>query len=93
LAAPGFLDFTRGTLLADLRFIEKEKIMADVYNNHGEQRPRTADLNSYNAADEAPRNISRATWLMIGATVLFLIIFGILMAFYLSYPAGGGANG
>ena len=66
--------------------------MADVYNNRGDQTASTADLNSYNAADEAPRNISRATWLMVGATVLFLIIFGVLMALYLSYPTGGGGG-
>lgn len=67
--------------------------MADVYDNQSERKAPTADLNSFNSADEAPRNISRATWLTIGATALFLIIFGILMAFYLSYPAGGGGTG
>lgn len=62
--------------------------MADAYNNQSE-KGTTADLGSYDSADEAPRNISRATWLAVGATVVFLIIFGILMAFYLSYPTGG----
>lgn len=65
--------------------------MADVYNNQSNSRT-TADLGSYNAADEAPRNISRATWLMIGATVLFLIIAAVLMGFYLSYPTGSTTN-
>ena len=65
--------------------------MADVYNNQSHNRT-TADLGSYNAADEAPRNISRATWAVIAVTVIFLIIAAVLMGLYLSYPTGGSTN-
>jgi hypothetical protein len=60
--------------------------MANVYDNQ-DDRGTTVELGSYNSADEASRNISRATWVMIAVAVLFLIIAAVLMGIYFTYPA------
>jgi hypothetical protein len=84
------LSFIPGTLFAP-DFFKKEKVMANVYNNQDSSKT-TADLGSYNAADEAPRNISRTTWFVIGAAAIFLIVFAILATLFLNYPTGGSAS-
>jgi hypothetical protein len=65
--------------------------MADADNDQN-SRKTTADLGSYDAADEAPRNISRTTWFVVGIAILFLIVFAILGTMFLRNPTGGSTN-
>jgi hypothetical protein len=58
--------------------------MADRTMNQSET-PSRADEKSFNSS---PNPISKATFLMLAATVVFIVIASILIAVFMSTPAG-----
>jgi len=79
-----FIDIPLGTLLAAL-IILRGKLMTDKTSNSKGETP-TASEKSF---DSTPKTISKGTLIMLAATAIFLLIFGVLFLRFLNAPAGG----
>jgi flagellar basal body-associated protein FliL len=59
--------------------------MADRMMNQGNKATTAEGENSF---DDTPKTISKATMIMLGATILFIIAASILIAVFLNSPTG-----
>jgi hypothetical protein len=76
-------NISRGTLIAAFTFFRR-KNMADNTTNHSDE---TAGARS-NSIEDTPKTIGRATLVMVGAAILFVIIAIVLFVSFFNSPTG-----